>query len=357
MALAVRRTFTIYLLVWSGCAGLPDRAARAPDVVAQASGTDVLLVGLDALSDSVVWTSGTNGRVGRSLDGGASWHFVTVPGADTLQFRDVHGVDAMTAYVLSIGPGSASRIYRTSNGGATWVRLFENRLRGAFYDCFDFWPDGGGLVFSDAVDGAFPIVRSERGRVWEVLPPREQPEALDGEGGFAASGTCLVTLGEESAVIGTGNAATARVLRTSDRGRTWTSSSVPVGGGEAAGITTLAFRDAAFGVALGGDLTRPDVAQHSGAVTEDGGRTWRSAAAPTFPGAVYGAAFVPDSNVLLAAGPGGLAYSMDDARTWTTLDTLSYWNVDAAGPSAAWAVGPEGRIARIDFTGIKVSTP
>ena len=34
-----------------------------------------------------------------------------MPGADTLQFRDVHALDADRAWLLSAGPGELSRIY------------------------------------------------------------------------------------------------------------------------------------------------------------------------------------------------------------------------------------------------------
>jgi len=49
-----------------------------------------------------------------------------VPGAEALDFRDVHAFDEKTAHVLAIGPGDASRIYRTTDGGATWTKTFAN---------------------------------------------------------------------------------------------------------------------------------------------------------------------------------------------------------------------------------------
>jgi hypothetical protein len=40
--------------------------------------------------------------------------------------------------------------------------------------------------------------------------------------------------------------------------------------------------------------------------------------------------------------------STDDGQTWRTLDTLTHWSVAASGRTG-WAVGPEGRVTRIDF--------
>ena len=41
-------------------------------------------------------------------------------GRTGLEFRDVEGVSAMEAYLLSIGSGSDSRIYHTTDGGESW---------------------------------------------------------------------------------------------------------------------------------------------------------------------------------------------------------------------------------------------
>ena len=49
----------------------------------------------------------------RTTDGGATWQPRPVPGAEALDFRDIDAIDERVASVLSIGPGNASRIYRT----------------------------------------------------------------------------------------------------------------------------------------------------------------------------------------------------------------------------------------------------
>ena len=335
-----------------GCMGGGTDGA-GPASRPQESGTDELLVGLHVVSENVVWAAGTSGTYAWTDDGGRTWHTGAVPGAERLQFRDVHVDRTGAVRLLAIGPGDASRIYRTTDQGASWHVDFQNDLNEAFFDCFDFWDDGAGLAFSDAVGGAFPIARTMDGRAWDILPSAERPRAQAQEGGFAASGTCLLVLDDGTALIGTGNAADVRVLRTGDRGRTWASSTVPIQGGEAAGITTLAFLDGRRGVALGGDLTYPDDRQENTAVTDDGGMTWQAATSPGFPGAVYGSTHVPGSRVLVAVGPGGAAFSLDHAGTWAPIDSLGYWSVDAAGPNAVWAVGVEGRVTRFDFRGIR----
>ena len=106
--------------------------AARPVLETQPSGTPALLQAVSAPTARVVWVSGHAAAVLRSTDGGMSWERLTVPGAaeDSLQFRDVQAFDAKTAYVLSIGPGEASRIFKTVDGGGTWrraVRLGAHR--------------------------------------------------------------------------------------------------------------------------------------------------------------------------------------------------------------------------------------
>ena len=345
----MRLALVVLVLAASACAPTrPEAASVANRLTEQDSGTDALLIGSHAVSDRVVWLSGTGGTVVRTTDGGATWTASVVPGADSLQLRDIHALDAETAWALSIGPGDDSRIYKTTDGGTTWRRVFTNPEADGFFDCLSFWDARRGLAFSDSVEGTFLIVTTnDGGETWDRVPASALPPAAEGEGGFAASGTCVATYGPEAAWIGTGNAASARVLRTDDGGATWTASGTSIGAGEAAGVTSVAFRDPRHGVAVGGDLGAPDAVAEAVALTDDGGRTWAAGGALPFPGAAYGAAYVPGTDALLAVGPGGAALSRDDGRSWTLLDDRTFWGVAAAGPEAAWLVGPDGRVVRV----------
>ena len=62
--------------------------------------------GLSVPAANTIWVSGTKGMVGRSVDGGNTWQFITVPGMEKKDFRDIHAFDAMNAIVLAIeSPG------------------------------------------------------------------------------------------------------------------------------------------------------------------------------------------------------------------------------------------------------------
>jgi len=313
------------------------------------TGTDALLQAVSAVDGRTVWVSGHQGAVLLTRDGGETWEPRHAPGGDSLEFRDVHGFDARRAVILSAGEGGASRIYATEDGGETWSLRWLNPEPAGFYDCLDFWDDRRGVAYGDAVGGRLRILlTADGGRSWELVRDDAVPDALEGEGGFAASGTCVEAGADGRAWIVTGAGTRPRILHTADYGLTWRATDLPLVRGSAAGAFTVAFRDAAHGVVLGGDLERPEQTRSRVAVTADGAETWRVAVAPPFPGPVYGAARVPANGALVVAGPEGLAMADEDVTGWRALDERSFWAVAAAGDTA-WAVGPSGRILRLDW--------
>jgi len=315
------------------------------------TGSDAQFRGLAPVSRKVAWVSGTEGTVLRTTDGGRHWKDVS-PGGDTgdLEFRDIEAWDALHAVILSIGTGGDSRIYRTSNGGRTWQQGFRNHSEEAFYDCLGFWDRRHGLAMSDPVNGKFRILATnDAGRTWSKRPSSGMPPALDGEFGFAASGTCLVTAGTEDAWIASGGAA-ARVFHTEDRGRTWTVTDTPVRRSDAGGIFSLAVRNTQTLVAVGGDFEKPNAGKDNSAYSEDGGLTWTKGG--SLGGYRSGSAFLPrtaatgsPSTGVVAVGPTGTDVSYDGGVTWKRVEKGSLDSVECTRDGACWASGSDGRVA------------
>ncbi len=331
----------------------PAPARPAFITIPQMSGTTALLQAVSVVDSEVVWVSGHEGTYLRTTDGGATWHAAIVPDADSLQFRDVHAVSADTAYLMSSGNGELSRIYKTTDGGASWRLQFTNREPKGFYDCMSFWDSDHGIAMSDEVGGRFPIIFTDDGGAhWRPVDSAALPPALPGEGSFAASGSCVVTRAPGRAWIGTGNSSASRVMRTADRGQSWSVATTQLPSGEGIGIASVAFRDDLHGVALGGSMMDTSSRADNVTLTSDGGRSWVTVGRAPFPSAIYGATYVPGARIptLLAVGPGGAAASLDDGRSWTPVDTSAYWAVGFASPAAGWAVGPRGRIKRLALT-------
>src|SRR5437773_7605105 len=278
--------------------------SSTPTLTPQQSGTTNRLQAVSPVNDQVVWASGVGGTYTVTTDGGQTWRAGVVPGAETLQFRDVEGQSDQVAYLLAAGPGEQSRIYRTEDDGQHWALQFENHDPNAFYDCFAFWHRQRALTMSDAVNGRFPVIRTNDSRRWSNIADR-LPAAQDGEAAFAASGTCIATQGGDLAWIGTGGAAKARILATVDGGNTWNAYDPPiVQGTPSSGVITVAFRDRTHGILGGGELARPGDLADNVASSSDGGTTWTLRTRTPFSRSIYGPSYVSGLRETVAAtGP------------------------------------------------------
>jgi photosystem II stability/assembly factor-like uncharacterized protein len=317
----------------------------------QQSGTDAEFRGLVALSPSVVWASGTRNRVARTTDGGQTWKVDTIPTGSTLDMRAIAATTATRAWALSAGPAEQgqAQIFHTEDG-AHWVKQFETSEKGVFLDALAFWDTQHGIALSDPVGGQlFVLATDDGGKTWARVAATGATAVLPGEAAFAASGTCLTVQGTSNVWIGTGGGPRARVFHSSDGGRTWTVADTPIhAGNSAAGIFSVAFRDAQHGVAVGGEYSKPKQPFDNVAVTSDGGRTWRLARGPLPAGYMSAVAYVPqtDGKSLVAVGLAGTATSNDGGESWAMVDTVAYNSIAFASRSDGWAAGPKGRIAK-----------
>jgi photosystem II stability/assembly factor-like uncharacterized protein len=307
-------------------------------------GSDQELRGLDAVNGRVAWVSGDEGGVWRTVDGGRHWKDVAPPHSSKLLFRDVEATDRRHALLLAIGTRTASRIYRTSNGGRTWTTTFVNHSKQAFYDCMAMWPGGRvGLAVSDPVHNKFRVIRTtDSGRTWKVLPRKGMPRAK-GEFGFAASGTCLVTAGRGRAWIASGGTA-SRVFRTTDRGRSWSVADSTIPPAKAGGTFGLSFKTKRHGLAVGGDYTKPRKGAHASAYTTNGGRTWHNGG--RLGGYRSGVDWVPGApGVAIAVGTSGSDITRNGGLTWRTFGQ-GYDSVQCVH-GVCWSSGSHGRVGRL----------
>ena len=324
--------------------------------ILQDSHTTENLRGVSAVSVKVIWASGTHGSYLRTTDGGKTWVAAQVPGAEALDFRDVEAFSADDAYLLAAGPGEQSRIYKTSDAGKTWSLEFTNHEPKGFYDCMAFWDRTHGIALGDPVNGKFELLTTQDGVHWTALAPETMPPAVEGEGAFAASGTCITVQGNSNVWFATGGKA-ARVFRSRDLGQTWTVAETRiVHGAESSGIFSITFRDAEHGLIAGGDYQHPEKGEANLAFSDNGGATWKLAG--IHPQAYFSAVGYVDPSVprgLLGVGS-TRAFSSDTLMRdqWivvveTNLNALSF-----VPPWDAWAVGPKGAIMHWSFGSMRL---
>jgi photosystem II stability/assembly factor-like uncharacterized protein len=319
-------------------------------LVPAASWWNVLSTGVDANlrgvavvvrhGATIVWATGSQGAVLRSVDAGQSWIPLHIAGAEKLDFRAVQTFDGTTVYVISSGEGEQSRIYRSTDAGTSWEMVYTDKRKGFFLDALACSDEKHCFALSDPVDGKFLVLATSDGKNWKELPREHMPAALPQEGAFAASNSCLLLFGKSELYFATGGPA-ARVFHSRDSGQTWTVSETPVLSGKPSqGIFSIV-RAGDTVVVVGGDYSRPDRAEKSAAYSPDEGKTWLLAEQSP---AGYRSSVDTFDAGFVAVGPNGAETSRDGIH-WMHIESPNL-NAVTFISGKGWAVGPNGLVAQ-----------
>ena len=304
------------------------------------------LRGVAAVSPFEAWVSGSQGTIAHTVDGGATWKLATLPGEDfaALDFRDFAVLSQDHLVAMSAGPGGASRVFLSQDGGGTWqerARCLEDE---GFWDGIAFWDPDQGLLVGDPVGQRLSLFTTTDGGVtWAGLPMEQRPQMAEGEYCFAASGTSLALQPGGLAWLVTGGSQ-SRILRSTDGGQHWQAQTLPVvSGSDGAGAFSVAFRDSLRGVVVGGDYLDPEANQAVAAWTEDGGRHWQEVPAAIGPRGYRSAvAWLPEAQLWWCTGPSGTEWSRD-GRTWHASGADGMHAIDAG-----WMSGASGQVLRAE---------
>ena len=364
------------------------------------SGTTASLRGIDSVGKGVAWASGTGGTILRTVDGGKHWeHCAVPPDAQKLDFRGVQAFDDKTAVVMSSGKGDLSRIYKTTDGCATWKLVFTNPDGDGFFDGLRLRVPlqvnlsrpavRSGSVIGDPVDGKFvEFYTEDDGDHWQRQTGGQAgiPSANDGEALFAASNSSLLLTQGQGELFVTGGKAGARSRVLSEYVKhdpmvSWKyiGGDIPLSAGESAGAFAVAAGVLEVGVAntavndkwrllyvskgmlvaVGGDYKKPDRAEGTAAFSADSGLHWMKATTPPH-GYRSAVAYDADSRTWITVGPNGTDVSTDDGKNWHALipgagddpGADKDWNA----VSLPFVVGSKGRIGLLREEGPKASS-
>jgi len=301
--------------------------------------------GLSVVDDSVVWVSGSQGWVGKSLNGGNDWDFKQVPGFQKSEFRSLYAFNKNSAIIAN--SGSPANILITKDGGETWKTVYSNSHKDVFFDGVDFWNNANGIIYGDPIDGRMLLLTTnDGGNSWNEVPEKQRPQLNEGEASFAASGTGIRCYDKSRLLISTGGKV-SRLFTTSNLGKWWKVYSPPIIQGESsAGIFSFAFRDKGNGIVVGGDYVRDTLATQHIFLTNDGGNTWAQPATPTR-GYRECVEYISSTQVL-AVGPKGIDISNNNGLDWTPLaDEQGYHVVRKARHGNLVVVAGNKKLARI----------
>ncbi|MEO6230967.1 MAG: oxidoreductase [Ferruginibacter sp.] len=304
------------------------------------SGTQTSIRGLSVVNDRVIWVSGSNGTVGRSLDSGKTFNWITIKGFEKTDFRDIEAFDETVAVVMGIS--EPAYILRTGDGGKSWKVVFEDKTKGMFLDAMEFWNDQSGIVIGDPIDGKFFIARTfDGGGQWTGIPPQNYPAADSGEACFASSGTNIRKLNKQEAVFVSGGLTSNLFIRDKK-----TSIPLVVPGKQTTGANSIAVKNTKILIVVGGDFMAKDDTTKNCFLTTDGGTTWHSPQIP--PHGYRSCVEYLGKKKWICTGLNGVDYSLDDGKTWRLISKESYHVCrKAKDGKAVFFAGGNGRIGKL----------
>lgn len=312
-------------------------ALQAQQIELLTSGTETSLRGLSVVNDQVIWVSGSKGKTGRSVDGGKTWQWTTVPGFEKRDFRDIEAFDDKTAVIIAIA--EPAHILKTTDGGLTWKTVFTDSTKGMFLDAMDFYDNKRGIVVGDPIDSkVFLATTDDGGSTWKKMTTPTLP-ALEGEGFFAASGTniwyhkkglfTIVSGGKNARLFDPRGAQSLDITQ----GREMTGpNSIAIHGNQA--------------IIVAGDYDNQKDTTKNCLLSTDGMKTWQ---APVKGPQGYRSCVVYiTSQKLITCGVPGVDISVDGGNHWQSISSEGFHVCRKAKKgNAVFLAGGNGRIAKL----------
>jgi photosystem II stability/assembly factor-like uncharacterized protein len=315
--------------------------AVAQKIETLTSGQPTSIRGLSVVDDRIVWVSGSNGHVGKSLDGGRTWTWYVVKGFEKTDFRDIEAFDEKTAVIMGIA--EPAYILKTFNGGESWKLVYTDSTKGVFLDAMEFWDDGRGMVIGDPIDGKMYMARCvDFGNQWQRTDSSKLPRLENGEAFFASSGTNVRPLNFDEACIVTGGTKSRMYVR----GRL---TDIPMlQGGESKGANSVAVwyrkRKPQRIVVVGGDFSADTLRKGNCVYSTDLGKTWKVPAQG--PHGYRSCVEFSDEKTLITCGTSGVDISLDGGIHWQPVSTEGFHVVRRAKyGKSIFLAGSRGRIA------------
>lgn len=214
--------------------------------------------------------------------------------------RDVDCSDSVLFVMQSGDHGSLMKINNQGDVGF----IEKNEWRDTFFDGIDFYGKTGFLM-GDPKDGKFTLYHTkDAGETW--TPCKGSVKAIEGEAGFAASGTNVCVANDSTYMFISGGMRSV-FYKSEDSGETWEAVDIPYYPSDASGAFSMSFDDDFVdGVIVGGNYKQPELQMNTTYYTHDGGETWYNSFNP--PGG-YRSCVIHHNGIFYACGTNGMDFS------------------------------------------------
>ena len=318
------------------------------------SGANTSLRGMSIPENHVIWVSGSNGTIGKSVNGGITWRWMQVRGFEKKDFRDIHAFDSSTAIAMAVD--NPAYLLKTIDGGATWKKVFERAKEGMFLDAMDFKNEKEGICIGDPLNltvgrKLFYVIRThDGGDTWNEVPLYQMHPAQPGEFIFSASGTNISFLDHpdfEYAFIAGGYFSTLYLM--SREGKKHKAATIPLlSGKETTGSFSFDTDKQKRFYCIGGDYKVPRDYFDNFFYTTDAGNRWGSpSVGPPF--GYRSCIRIIDEKMLVACGPTGVDFAPNGHKEWKKA-SLEGFNVCMVSKNKqVFFAGEKGKIGKLIY--------
>ncbi len=318
-------------------------------------GTNTSLRGMSIPSDEVIWVSGSNGTIGKSVDAGKTWQWIIVLGLEKKDFRDIEAFDSSTAIAMAVD--NPAIIVKTTDGGTTWKKVFERAREGMFLDAMDFKNEKEGICIGDPLPAGqtsqkqFYIIRTfDGGSTWKEIASQQRITAQTGEAIFAASGTNISFLNNpdfEYVFVTGGSVSNVHLI--ARLGKPNKVINIPIAQGkETKGTFSMVTDKQKRMYCIGGDYKSPGDNFSNYSYTTNEGVTWDSAKVRS-PFGYRSCIRIINHKTLVACGPTGVDFAANGHKEWKK-SSLAGFNVCMVSKGKqVFLAGEKGKIGRLTF--------
>lgn len=209
-----RYLILIYILIFISPTILPQNNWSL-----QSSGITALINSISIVDNNVTWAAGDSGKIIRTTDAGLTWSSVDGGHFGDAIIWNIDALDSNTALLtITPPPFSATFIYKTLNGGASWEQVFSQN--GGFINNIHMVNQLYGLAYGDPIGGKWTVIRTtDGGASWNRIST--EPASNGPEIGLYFNSLCVTDslhiwfLGEQ------------RIYKSSNGGFTWSNYETP----------------------------------------------------------------------------------------------------------------------------------
>lgn len=316
---------------------------------------DISIRALIAVSNNVCWFGSNKGVWGVTKDGGATWKIDSIK-TDQVnnEFRAIAALNDSSCLLLSTG--SPAFIFKTTNYGKDWQRVYENYLSKIFFDAMYFENDSIGYAIADPIDGSIQLIKTtDGGNSWNDLDLGTTPAASEGEAFFASSNSILKS--KEKDILFVSGGSQSRLFKSDNGGKSFSASLIPIEvGNDLTGTFSFDIYDERLIFFAGGDYKKSDSTVSAFVVSDDGGKSFKKIKTPV---PFFGSCvkFISSDKLIVTGHHGTFVYNVSKSK-WIKLqnetgDELKFntLSVSVSGKKdnsvVVWLAGNKGMITRI----------